>query len=105
MKFTPTSHCSVGSETCTATDGGCKNRRPWRDLEDLEDIPVTQLPRHVESAQMDSTAGAQDSGTTTSGHEDGGWTHLGGDGFTAIYHPTNPALRMPDTNGAISGSA
>lgn len=89
----------LGSETCIlATDGGLyKTEDHGQSWEDIEDIPVTQFYRATWNPHNPGfyTGGAQDNGTTTGNFEDlGGWTRdLGGDGFTALYHPTDPALR------------
>lgn len=89
----------MGSQTCVlATDGGLyKTEDHGQTWEDIEDIPVTQFYRATWNPHNPGayTGGAQDNGTTTGNYEDlNGWTRdLGGDGFTAIFHPTDPALR------------
>ncbi|MDE0871710.1 MAG: T9SS type A sorting domain-containing protein [Flavobacteriales bacterium] len=90
----------IGSESLVlATDGGLyrsdDHGETWADM---EDIPVSQFYRATWNPHNPGvyTAGAQDNGTTTGSVQDlNGWTRdLGGDGFTAIYHPENPALRF-----------
>ena len=89
----------MGSQTCVlATDGGLyKTEDHGQTWEDIEDIPVTQFYRATWNPHNPGayTGGAQDNGTTTGNYEDlNGWTRdLGGDGFTAIFHPTDAALR------------
>lgn len=89
----------LGSQTCVlATDGGLyKTEDHGQTWSDIEDIPVTQFYRATWNPHNPGvyTGGAQDNGTTTGNYEGlGEWSRdLGGDGFTCIYHPTNPALR------------
>jgi len=85
-----------------ATDGGLyRSDDHGLTWEDLEDIPVTQFYRATWNPHNlgQYTAGAQDNGTSTGSQEDlNGWTRdLGGDGFTAIYHPTDANLRYAGT--------
>ncbi|MDA0303260.1 MAG: T9SS type A sorting domain-containing protein [Bacteroidetes bacterium] len=85
-----------------ATDGGLyRSDDHGLTWEDLENIPVTQFYRATWNPHNPGqyTAGAQDNGTTTGSQEDlNAWTRdLGGDGFTAIYHPTNANLRYAGT--------
>ncbi|MDA0912975.1 MAG: hypothetical protein O2818_05410 [Bacteroidetes bacterium] len=89
----------IGSETCIlATDGGLyKTEDHGLTWNDIDDIPVTQFYRATWNPHNPGiyTGGAQDNGTTTGNFENlDDWSRdLGGDGFTAIFHPTNPALR------------
>jgi photosystem II stability/assembly factor-like uncharacterized protein len=85
-----------------ATDGGLyRSDDHGLTWSDLEDIPVTQFYRNTWNPHNPGqyTAGAQDNGTTTGSQENvNAWSRdLGGDGFTAIYHPTNPNLRYAGT--------
>ena len=82
-----------------ATDGGAyrsdDHGETWTDMEKM---PIGQFYHvtHIPQAPGWFTAGAQDNGTTT-GNESvaNTWTRdRGGDGFTALYHPENEALRV-----------
>ncbi len=87
------------NELLLATDGGAyrsvDHGQTWQDIEDL---PIGQFYRvtHIPTAPGWFTAGAQDNGTSTGNVlVDDAWTRdRGGDGFTPLYHPENPALRV-----------
>ena len=85
-----------------ATDGGLyRTEDHGLTWEDIESIPVTQFYRTTWNPHNPGmyTGGAQDNGTTTGSWIDPeNWSRdLGGDGFTAIYHPTDASLRYAGT--------
>jgi len=87
------------NELILATDGGAyRSTDHGATWQDIEDIPVTQFYRvtHIPAVPGFFTGGAQDNGTTTgSVVVDDEWTRdRGGDGFTALYHPEDPTLRV-----------
>ena len=87
------------NELVLATDGGAyrstDHGATWADIEAL---PVGQFYHvtHIPQAPGWYTAGAQDNGTTTGNVTVvNSWSRdRGGDGFTALYHPENDALRV-----------
>ncbi|MEY4903032.1 MAG: hypothetical protein RLZZ292_847, partial [Bacteroidota bacterium] len=89
------------------TDGGAyKTEDNGANWKDIESIPTTQLYR-VAYNPHDATlyyGGAQDNGTISGNKElQNDWFRLyGGDGFTAIFHPTDPNIVYAETqNGNI----
>lgn len=87
------------SELLLATDGGAyRSTDHGATWEDIEFLPVGQFYRvtHIPGAPGWYTAGAQDNGTTTGNASVAyNWSRdRGGDGFTALYHPENEALRV-----------
>lgn len=90
------------------TDGGMyKSTNSGADWEDIENIPTTQFYRVAYNPHQSDFyyGGAQDNGTT-GGNQDNinDWERIfGGDGFQAIFHPTNPNIFYVETqNGNIS---
>jgi len=86
------------NELLLATDGGAyRSDDHGATWEDIEYLPVGQFYRvtHIPAAPGWYTAGAQDNGTTTGNASVAyNWNRdRGGDGFTALYHPENEALR------------
>lgn len=85
-----------------ATDGGAyrstDNGVNW---EDIENIPTTQFYRTAYNPHQPNVyyGGAQDNGTTggnAAGIND--WERIyGGDGFQAVFHPTNPDIFYVET--------
>lgn len=89
------------NEAIIATDGGAYRTTNHGDTwEDIESLPNSQFYRVTWNPHNPGkyTAGAQDNGTTTGSFEAmDEWTRdLGGDGFTAAFHPTNEALRYAE---------
>ena len=87
------------NELILATDGGAYRSTDHGDTwEDIEHLPVGQFYHvtHIPWAPGWYTAGAQDNGTTTGNASVAmNWSRdRGGDGFTALYHPEDPALRV-----------
>ena len=87
------------NELLLATDGGAyRSTDHGATWEDIEFLPVGQFYRvtHIPGAPGWYTAGAQDNGTTTGNASVAyNWSRdRGGDGFTALYHPENEALRV-----------
>ena len=100
------------NELILATDGGAyrttDHGETWQDIEAL---PIGQFYHvtHVPWAPGWYTAGAQDNGTSTGNASVAdNWTRdRGGDGFTALYHPNDPYMRVATVqyaNFAISFS-
>ena len=82
-----------------ATDGGAyRTSDHGGSWEDIENLPNSQFYRVEWNPHNPGqyTGGAQDNGTTTGSHLDlNGWNRdRGGDGFTPVYHPTNPNYRI-----------
>ncbi len=90
----------IGPETCVlATDGGLyKTEDHGQTWEDIENIANSQFYRVTVNPHYPGryTGGAQDNGTTSGSYEDlTGWNRdRGGDGFTPIFHPTDPNFRI-----------
>ena len=100
------------NELILATDGGAyrttDHGETWQDIEAL---PIGQFYHvtHVPWAPGWYTAGAQDNGTSSGNASVAdNWTRdRGGDGFTALYHPNDPYMRVATVqyaNFAISFS-
>ncbi len=94
-----------------ATDGGLyrstDNADSWQKI---ENIPTTQFYRVAYNPHQpqDYYGGAQDNGTNRGNAvELENWTHVfGGDGFQALFHPTNPDIYYYETqNGSIYGTS
>lgn len=89
-----------GPNTCIlATDGGLyKTEDHGENWEDIENISASQFYRVSVNPHVPGryTGGAQDNGTTSGSFEDlTGWNRdRGGDGFTPIFHPTDPNYRI-----------
>ena len=87
------------NELILATDGGAYRSMDhgvtWQDIEEL---PIGQFYHvtHIPWAPGWFTAGAQDNGTTTGNASvAANWTRdRGGDGFTSLYHPEDPYIRV-----------
>ena len=90
----------IGPNTCIlATDGGLyKTEDHGENWEDIENISASQFYRVSVNPHVPGryTGGAQDNGTTSGSFEDlTGWNRdRGGDGFTPIFHPTDPNYRI-----------
>jgi photosystem II stability/assembly factor-like uncharacterized protein len=94
-----------------ATDGGLylstDNAQTWARA---ENIPTTQFYRVAVNPHFSEAyyGGAQDNGTTTGNASSiNSWMPvLGGDGFQAVFHPTNPNIYYYEyQNGGIVGTA
>ncbi len=90
----------IGPESLIlATDGGAYRSEDhgvtWTDIENL---PNSQFYRVTHNPHYPGryTGGAQDNGTTSGSFEElTGWNRdRGGDGFTPIFHPTDPNFRI-----------
>ena len=86
-------------ELILATDGGAyRSTDHGATWQDIEALPIGQFYHvtHIPWAPGWYTAGAQDNGTTTGNASvAANWTRdRGGDGFTALYHPEDPSLRV-----------
>ncbi len=90
-----------------ATDGGLyKSVDLGNNWTDIENIPNTQFYRVVNNPHVPGTytGGAQDNGTTTGNAASfNSWPRLlGGDGFQARHHPTDPMILTGETqNGSL----
>ena len=90
----------IGPESCViATDGGLYRTDDHGDTwYDIENIANSQFYRVTVNPHVPGryTGGAQDNGTTSGSYEDlTGWNRdRGGDGFTPVYHPIFPNLRI-----------
>ena len=87
------------NELILATDGGAyRSTDHGETWQDIEALPIGQFYHvtHIPWAPGWYTAGAQDNGTTTGNASvAANWTRdRGGDGFTALYHPEDPFLRV-----------
>ncbi len=93
-----------------ATDGGLyrstDNAENW---EDIENIPTTQIYRVAINPHNPDFyyGGAQDNGTFGGNSTISQWDRIyGGDGFQAVFHPTDPNILYFETqNGNIVGTA
>ncbi len=93
-----------------ATDGGlyrsADNANTWQKI---ENIPTTQFYRVAYNPHQPTfySGGAQDNGTSTGNANSlESWNHVfGGDGFQAVFHPTDPNIFYYEAqNGAIYGT-
>lgn len=92
------------------TDGGLyrstNNASTWQKI---ENIPTTQFYRVAHNPHLSNLyyGGAQDNGTSVGNAASlENWTPVfGGDGFQAVFHPTNPNIYYYEAqNGAIYGT-
>lgn len=92
------------------TDGGLyrstDNAITWQKI---ENIPTTQIYRVAHNPNYSNLyyGGAQDNGTNVGNAASlESWVHVfGGDGFQAVFHPTNPDIFYYEAqNGAIYGT-
>jgi len=93
-----------------ATDGGLyrstDNAQTWQKI---ENIPTTQFYRVAFNPHLPDAyyGGAQDNGTNRGNKAQiNDWEHVfGGDGFQAVFHPTNPNIFYYEyQNGSILGT-
>lgn len=95
------------SKILLATDGGLyKSTNNMNSWTDIDAIPNSQIYRLAISPHTNGiyTGGLQDNGTTSGNASNiNAWPReFGGDGFQAIFHPTNPNLRYYETqNGGL----
>ena len=82
-----------------ATDGGAyrtdDHGETWTDIENINNSQFYKLEWNPHNPGV-YTGGAQDNGTTSGSYlEVDGWSRdRGGDGFTPVFHPTNPNYRI-----------
>ena len=82
-----------------ATDGGAyrtsNHGATWTDIENLPNSQFYRVELNPHNPGR-YTGGAQDNGTSTGSYLDlNGWNRdRGGDGFTPVFHPTNPDFRI-----------
>lgn len=97
----------AGNQVFLTTDGGAyRSSITNLDWYDIENIPTTQFYRVAHNPHNPDYVygGAQDNGTTGGNQNTKDvWERLfGGDGFQAIFHPTNPEIYYYETqNGSI----
>ena len=89
------------NEAIIATDGGAYRTTNHGDTwQRIDNLPISQFYRVAWNPHNPGiyTGGAQDNGTTSGSHLalDAWSRDLGGDGFTAAFHPEDPALRYAE---------